>query len=180
MLNKLINVINSEDDIEKNTNFSLIIEKLCVILEGNLTIYSKAEKEKKKKICELMKTLIMFMYLIYYNIEKPEKVIIFFRVNYFTTVKIIKKTLNIFKDDEDNKSLANFIINICFDDLKEKIYSYNDDKLAEVYQKHVYCEILEIFPSFNDKFDQNNKDFSNESKSKLISLTDKYSFGSII
>ena len=51
MLNKLINVINSEDDIEKNTNFSLIIEKLCVILEGNLTIYSKAEKEKKKKIC---------------------------------------------------------------------------------------------------------------------------------
>lgn len=174
MLNKLINVINSEDDIEKNTNFSLIIEKLCVILEGNLTIYSKAEKEKKKKICELMKTLIMFMYLIYYNIEKPEKVIVFFRLNYFTTVKIIKKTLNIFKDDEDNKSLANFIINICFDDLKEKIYSYNDDKLAEVYQKHVYCEILEIFPSFNDKFDQNNKDFSNFMKNIMEFKMDDY------
>ena len=161
MLNKLIKVINSEEDIEQNINFSLIIEKLCVILEGNLAIYSKATKENKKKLCELMKTLIMFMYLIYFNIEKPEKVIIFFKLNYFTTVKILKKALNIFKDDEDNKSLANFIINICFDDLKQKIYSYNDDKLEEIYQKHVYSEILEIFPSFNDKFDPKNKHFSN-------------------
>ena len=63
--------------------------------------------------------------------------------------------------------MANFIINICFDDLKTKIYSYKDEQLVDIYQKKVYSEILGIFPSFNEPFNSENKEFSNFIKNIL-------------
>jgi hypothetical protein len=152
VLNKLIKVINSED-AEETANISLIVEKLCIIIEGYLAVYLKASRNNRKIVCSIMKTLILSLYVIYYNIERPEKIIAFFKLNYFTLINTLKKVINIFKEDEDNKEMAHFIINICFDDMKKKIYDYNDDKLAEVYQKHVYAEILGLFPSFNEPFD---------------------------
>ena len=141
-MNKLIIVINnSKDNSNHNSNFSLIMDKLCIILEGNLALYLKPSSNKKK-ICNSLRTLIMFLYIIYYNIEKPENIITFFKMNFFNLIKILKKAINIFKDDKENNSLANFIINICFDDMKKKVYSFNDKELEEFYQKHVYSEIL--------------------------------------
>ena len=60
------------------------------------------------------------MYIIIYNIEQSENIILFFRMNYFNLITIIKRGINIFKEDKENIYLAHFIINICFDDLKKK------------------------------------------------------------
>ena len=173
-MNKLIIVINnSEDNIEHESNFSLILEKLCLIFEGNLILYLKPSSDKKK-ICDSLKTLIMFMYIIYYNIEKPENIITFFKMNFFNLIKLMKKAINIFKDDKDNNSLANFIINICFDDMKKKIYKYKDNNLEDFYQNFVYSEILGIFPSFNEPFNDKNENFTNFMKNIIEMKIDDY------
>ena len=64
----------------------------------------------------------MFMYIIFYNIEKSENIITFFKTNSFTIIKMLKKATTIFKEDNETIQIANFIINICFDDMKAKIY----------------------------------------------------------
>ena len=95
-------------------------------------------------------------------------------MNNYSLIKILIKAIKIFKDDKENISIANFIINICFDDLKTKIYSYGDDKLAEIYQKYVYSEILGIFPSFNEPFYSNNEEFSNFMKNIMEMKMEDY------
>ena len=102
----------------------------------------------------------MLIYIIYYNIQKSEDVILFFKLNQFSIANILIKSIKLLKDDKENISVANFIINICFDDLKRKIYSYKDEKLVEIYQKNVYSEILGIFPSFNEPFNSKNQEFT--------------------
>ena len=116
----------------------------------------------------------MFIYILYYNIHSSENVILFFKMNNYSLIKILIKAIKIFKDDKENISIANFIINICFDDLKTKIYSYGDDKLAEIYQKYVYSEILGIFPSFNEPFYSNNEEFSNFMKNIMEMKMEDY------
>ena len=116
----------------------------------------------------------MFIYILYYNIHSSENVILFFKMNSYSLIKILIKAIKIFKDDKENISIANFIINICFDDLKTKIYSYGDDKLAEIYQKYVYSEILGIFPSFNEPFYSNNEEFSNFMKNIMEMKMEDY------
>ncbi len=154
----MIQVINKS---EKNSDyFSLILEKLIIVLETNLALYIK-NLNNKKKISDDIKTLIMFMYIIYFNIDNSHNIILFFKMNNYNILKTLKKAINIFKDDKENKSVATFIINICFDDMKKKVYSFNDKELEEFYQKHVYSEILGIFPSFNDQFSFKNKEYSN-------------------
>ena len=150
---------NSNNNSDNHINLSLIIEKLCIILEVNLTSYIK-KSANRKKLCDSIKNLIMLIYIIYYNIRKSEDVILFFKMNQFSIANILIKAIKLFKDDKENISVANFIINICFDDLKRKIYSYKDEKLVDIYQKNVYSEILGIFPSFNEPFNSENKEFS--------------------
>ena len=109
----------------------------------------------------------MIIYIIYYNIKKSEDITLFFKMNKFNITNILIKAIKLLKDDKKNISVANFIINICFDDLKKKIYSYKDEILAELYQKKVYTEILGIFPSFNEPFNWENKQFVNFMKNLL-------------
>ena len=58
--------------------------------------------------------------------------------------------------------------------MKKKIYVYRNDKLEEIYQKHVYTEILGIFPSFNEPFDPSNEGFVNFMKSVQEMKIDEY------
>ena len=101
----------------------------------------------------------MIIYIINYNIKKSEDITLFFKMNNITNILI--KAIKLLKDDKKNISVANFIINICFDDLKKKIYSYKDEIFAELYQKKVYTEIKGICPSFNEPFNWENKQFVN-------------------
>ena len=116
----------------------------------------------------------MLIYILYYNIHSSENVILFFKMNSYSLIKILIKAIKIFKDDKESISIANFIINICFDDLKTKIYSYGDNKLAEIYQKYVYSEILGLFPSFNEPFNSNNEEFSNFMKNIMEMKMEDY------
>ena len=68
-------------------------------------------------------------------------------MNYFNLITIIKRAINIFKEDKENFYVAHFVINICFDDLKKKIYMYKDKILEDIYHNYIYSEILKIFPS---------------------------------
>lgn len=116
----------------------------------------------------------MFMYIIFYNIEKSENIITFFKTNSFTIIKMLKKATTIFKEDNETIQIANFIINICFDDMKAKIYSYQDTKLEDIYQKYLYSEILGIFPSFNEPFNAKNEDYSKFMKKITEMKMDEY------
>ena len=121
MLKKIINVINNpKPNINNELNFSLIIEKLCIIIEGNLSLYKRTQKDNREMIYDSMKSFIMFMYLIFYNIKDPKNIVLFFKMNSFSTIKTLKKVINLFKDDPKGKSVANFVLNLCFDDLKKK------------------------------------------------------------
>ena len=173
MLNKVIKVVNSED-VENCPFFTLVIEKLCAILDGHLTVYRKTSKEERKQICILVKALLFVLYIIYYNVEKPKKIILFFKLNTFRIINALKTAINIFKEDIENKDMAHFVINLCFDDLKQKIYSYNDDQLAEVYQRYVYAEMLGLFPSYNEPFDPKNEEYTNFMKNILALKLDDY------
>jgi hypothetical protein len=175
VLKKVIKIINyPKPNFNNESNYSLIIEKLCIIIEGNLTLYKRTEKHNKQIICDSMKSFLMFMYLIFYNIKDPKNIALFFKMNSSTTIKTLKKVINIFKDDTKGKSVANFVLNICFDDLKKKIYSYNDNILAEEYQKYVYSEILSLYPSFNDPFNAKNEEYINFMNNVLEMKMDDY------
>ena len=175
MLKKVIKIINyPKPNFNNELNYSLIIEKLCIIIEGNLTLYKRTEKHNKQIICDSMKSFLMFMYLIFYNIKDPKNIALFFKMNSSTTIKTLKKVINIFKNDTEGKSVANFVLNLCFDDLKKKIYSYNDNMLAEEYQKYVYSEILSLYPSFNDPFNEKNEEYINFMNNVLEMKMDDY------
>ena len=173
-MHELIKVINnSKNNSDSHSILSLIIEKIGIILEGSLALYSNPSYNKQD-VCEAIKTLITFTYIIFYNINKAEDLILFFTMNSYTLVKIFIKAIKKFKDDKDNVEVAKYIINICFDDMKKKIYVYRNDKLEEIYQKHVYTEILGIFPSFNEPFDLSNEGFVNFMKSVQEMKIDEY------
>ena len=128
VLNKLIKVINkTKDNSNYHSNFSLIYEKFCTVLESNLILYNK-DQTNRKQICNFIKTLIIIMYIIFYNIKECKNVILFFKMNYFTIIKILNKAITIFKDDKENISVAKLIINLCVEELREKVYEYGNDK----------------------------------------------------
>lgn len=114
------------------------------------------------------------MYIIFYNIKESKNVIIFFKMNCFTIIKTLNKAITIFKDDKENISVAKLIINLCFDDLREKIYEYGNDKLNEIYQKYAFSEMLEIFPSINEEFNSKNEELSNFIKNIIEIKWDDY------
>jgi len=175
VLKKIINVINNpKPNINNELNFSLIIEKLCIIIEGNLSLYKRTQKDNREMIYDSMKNFIMFMYLIFYNIKDPKNIVLFFKMNSFSTIKTLKKVINLFKDDPKGKSVANFVLNLCFDDLKKKIYSYNDNTLSEEYQKYVYSDILGLYPSFNDPFNSKNEEYTDFMNNVLEMKMDDY------
>ena len=175
MLKKIIKVINNpKPNINNELNFSLIIEKLCIIIEGNLALYKRTQKDNKEIIYDSMKSFIMFMYLIFYNIKDPKNIVLFFKMNSSTTIKTLKKVINNFKNDPKGKTISDFVLNLCFDDLKKKIYSYNDNKLAEEYQKYVYSDILSLYPSFNDPFNAKNEEYINFMNNVLEMKMDDY------
>ena len=95
-------------------------------------------------------------------------------MNSFSTIKTLKKVINLFKDDPKGKSVANFVLNLCFDDLKKKIYSYNDNTLSEEYQKYVYSDILGLYPSFNDPFNSKNEEYIDFMNNVLEMKMDDY------
>ena len=163
----------TKDNSDYHSNFSLIYEKLCTVLESNLVLYNK-DQTNRKQICNFIKTLIIIMYIIFYNIKECKNVILFFKMNYFTIIKILNKAITIFKDDKENISVAKLIINLCFDELREKVYEYGNDKLNEIYQKYAFSEMLGIFPSINEQFDSKNEELSNFMKNIIEIKWDNY------
>ena len=163
----------TKDNSDYHSNFSLIYEKLCTVLESNLVLYNK-DQTNRKQICNFIKTLIIIMYIIFYNIKECKNVILFFKMNYFTIIKILNKAITIFKDDKENISVAKLIINLCFDELREKVYEYGNDKLNEIYQKYAFSEMLGIFPSINDQFNSKNEELSNFVKNIIEIKWDNY------
>ena len=58
-----------------------------------------------------MKSFIMFMYLIFYNIKDPKNIVLFFKMNSSTTIKTLKKVINNFKNDPKGKTISDFVLN---------------------------------------------------------------------
>ena len=141
-----------------NPKLKLIIDKITKLFEGYITKYLESNKENKKVISTEIIDLILYLYIIIFNIKNPEKLVALFNINSSSLLNLLKRLLEISKDiDEKKKSkkiikLPSFILNICFDDIKKKIIYSENEELKKLYQKNIYCSLLTIFPSANDRF----------------------------
>ena len=155
MLNRIIEIINAlKENKENHPKIKLIIYKMCLFLDNKLLLYNKSNQNIKDDLYKVLEALVLLLYIIIYNIKESEKIIIFFRANSSQFIKIIIKLLTKFKDDFNYHEiiLSNYILNICFDEIKEKIYSYKNEELIQIYQNEIYAEMLNIFPASNERF----------------------------
>ena len=128
-----------------NPKLKLIIDKITKLFEGYITKYLESNKENKKVISTEIIDLILYLYIIIFNIRNPEKLVALFNINSSSLLNLLKRLLEISKDiDEKKKSkkiikLPSFILNICFDDIKKKIIYSENEELKKLYQKNIYC-----------------------------------------
>ena len=180
MLEQIIEFMNDPKENETNNlKFKLIIDKITKLFEGYTTKYLESNKENKKVISSEIIDLILYLYIIIFNIKNPEKLVLLFNLNSSSLLDLLKRLLEMSKDiDEKRRSkknikLPSFILNICFDDIKKKmIYSPNEE-LKKIYQKNIYCPLLTIFPSANDRFIATNQ-YINFEKDILELKLDNY------
>jgi len=145
-----------------NPKFKLIVVKLHVIIEGKLSLYFQSKGKEKKETYHLLIIMILFLYIILYNIKSPEKVILFFKINNYSILKLLKGMLKFFQDDDESINvkqieLSKFILNLCFDDIKSKVYSSKNEELIEFYQEKIYSEFFAICPSSNQRIENEEK-----------------------
>ena len=159
MLEQIIKFMNDPKENETNNpKFKLIIDKITKLFEGNITKYIESNQENKKVISNEIIDFILYLYIMIFNIKIPEKLTLLFNINSSALLNLLKKLLEMSKDIDENKKskqyikLPSFILNICFDDIKNKLIYSEDEELKKLYQKNIYCSLLTIFPSANDRF----------------------------
>ena len=147
-----------------NPKFKLIIVRMNIILELKLSLFLQSKDKDKKGIYKNILTIILFLYIIIYNLKEPEKVTLFLKINSSSTLKLLKRVLKVFRDVDEKIDmhyieLSHFMLNFCFDDIKKKIYSYQNEELIQVYQDDVYSEFLQIYPASNERFHDEDKKY---------------------
>ena len=161
-----------------NPKFKLIVVKLHVIIEGKLSLYFQSKVKEKKETYHLLIIMILFLYIILYNIKSPEKVILFFKINNYSILKLLKGMLKFYKDEDESINvkqieLSKFILNLCFDDIKNKVYSSKNEELIEFYQEKIYSEFFTICPSSNQRI-ENEEKYNKFIKNIVESILNKY------
>ena len=158
-MEQIIKFMNDPKENETNNpKFKLIIDKITKLFEGNITKYIESNQENKKVISNEIIDFILYLYIMIFNIKIPEKLTLLFNINSSALLNLLKKLLEMSKDIDENKKskqyikLPSFILNICFDDIKNKLIYSEDEELKKLYQKNIYCSLLTIFPSANDRF----------------------------
>ena len=164
MLKRIIEFMNDPKENETyNPKFKLIIDKITKLFEEYITKYLESNKENKKVISNEIIDLILYLYIIIFNIKKPDKLVLLFNTNSSSLLHLLKRLLEMSKDIDEKKrskkniKLPSFILNICFDDIKEKLIYSENEELKKIYQKNIYCSFLTIFPSANDRFIASNQ-----------------------
>ena len=147
-----------------NPKFKLIIVRMNIILELKLSLFLQSKDKDKKGIYKNFLAIILFLYIIIYNLKEPEKVTLFLKINSSSTLKLLKRVLKVFRDVDEKIDmhyieLSHFMLNFCFDDIKKKIYSYQNEELIQVYQDEVYSEFLQIYPASNERFHDEDKKY---------------------
>ena len=147
-----------------NPKFKLIIVRMNIILELKLSLFLQSKDKDKKGIYKNFLAIILFLYIIIYNLKEPEKVTLFLKINSSSTLKLLKRVLKVFRDVDEKIDmhyieLSHFMLNFCFDDIKKKIYSYQNEELIQVYQDEVYSEFLQIYPASNERFHDDDKKY---------------------
>jgi len=147
-----------------NPKFKLIIVRMNIILELKLSLFLQSKDKDKKGIYKNFLTIILFLYIIIYNLKEPEKLTLFLKINSSSTLKLLKRVLKVFRDVDEKIDmhyieLSHFMLNFCFDDIKKKIYSYQNEELIQVYQDDVYSEFLQIYPASNERFHDEDKKY---------------------
>ena len=165
MLNQLIQFMNDPKENKNfNPKFKLIIVRMNIILELKLSLFLQSKDKDKKGIYKNFLAIILFLYIIIYNLTEPEKVTLFLKINSSSTLKLLKRVLKVFRDVDEKIDmhyieLSHFMLNFCFDDIKKKIYSYQNEELIQVYQDEVYSEFLQIYPASNERFHDEDKKY---------------------
>jgi hypothetical protein len=147
-----------------NPKFKLIIVRMNIILELKLSLFLQSKDKDKKGIYKNFLAIILFLYIIIYNLKEPEKVTLFLKINSSSTLKLLKRVLKVFRDVDEKIDmhyieLSHFMLNFCFDDIKKKIYLYQNEELIQVYQDDVYSEFLQIYPASNERFHDEDKKY---------------------
>jgi len=165
VLNQLIQFMNDPKENKNfNPKFKLIIVRMNIILELKLSLFLQSKDKDKKGIYKNFLAIILFLYIIIYNLKEPEKVTLFLKINSSSTLKLLKRVLKVFRDVDEKIDmhyieLSHFMLNFCFDDIKKKIYSYQNEELIQAYQDDVYSEFLQIYPASNERFHDEDKKY---------------------
>ena len=162
-----------------NPKFKLIIVRMNIILELKLSLFLQSKDKDKKGIYKNFLAIILFLYIIIYNLKEPEKVTLFLKINTSSTLKLLKRVLKVFRDVDEKIDmhyieLSHFMLNFCFDDIKKKIYSYQNEELIQVYQDEVYSEFLQIYPASNERFHDEDKKYEKFLNNILELKVDNY------
>lgn len=107
--------------------------------------------------------IIVFLFLIIYNVEGKEKLKIMFNSNDKAIIKTLKEILVYYKESPKENFISKLILNICFDEYKEKLISFKDNEMDEIYNyifNELFLCMLEAVPQFSyppsyDKFIKN-------------------------
>ena len=135
-------------------------------------------KETKDNYLNIMKAIIIFLYIIIYNINSSKKIIALLKNISKNFIILFKDIINEFKSDNKNLLLPQIIISLFFDDIQTKITSYKNKELNDIYDNY-FCELTKNFSEEYAKFFPNNDKYKNFIKSiendKISEILEKIS-----
>lgn len=102
---------------------------------------------KKSHLIALQKMIIFFLIIIL-NSQSSENIKQIFQIRDYMTVKVFKEILLEHKNKPNSNFIAKTILNVCFDDFKEKMLSLNAD---DIYS-HIFNEIFLSYVEVNSEF----------------------------
>ena len=134
-------------------------------------IYDSLNKIHKKYVCistnenkdnylSIMKSFIIFLYIIIYNMNSSKKIISLLKSINKNFITLFKNIIDEFKFDKNNLLLPQIIISLFFGDIQNKISSYKNNELNVIYNKY-FSELTKDFSEEHAKFFPNNDKYKN-------------------
>ena len=156
MTSKIVKLLNESKESE-------IEEFVKIIIPLLLAEFHQYNLNHNIQDLIAMEKIIIFLFLIIYNIKEKEKIKILFNYNDCIIIKTLKEILIFYKDSPKENFISKLILNICFDEYKEKMISYKDSEIDEIYNyifNELFLCMLEAVPQFSyppsyDKFIKN-------------------------
>ena len=168
VLGTIIKLINNLDNEKRNEYLKILIDCVSISLIELNKNSIKQDMKNKNSYCKKMISIIIFLYIIIFNIENHESLKYIFTLNNEVLLNTLKDILKNFSNN-NLTLLPEILISICFNDFKYKIVRYSNQG-KEQEDINLFLKIFNILfqeypkPSityFKHNEDENNEIFNN-------------------